>query len=223
MKALIVGLLSLTILSTSATAAQVAGLKVPPVFPAGVGFCNKHDGIFVILVTDKLLNDKGGQIAFVCPKIGSKDISQLPEPLNSDLVEVNDINLGEAKLLFFPDQPETCIVWTIGSTMLSTSTCATSPPPVKVDPVSPAAAVTGFCKKYDGMYVIVVNDKGDQEPFVCPKIKGKGIKQLTTLPPGPFDELITTPLGTAKKLKLLNDPDPCIVYTIGGTRYAFCW
>jgi hypothetical protein len=75
MKALIVGLLSLTILSTSATAAQVADLIVPPP-PAGMGFCKKYDGIFVIVVTDKLLNDKGEQIAFVCPKIKGKPISQ---------------------------------------------------------------------------------------------------------------------------------------------------
>jgi hypothetical protein len=221
MKALIVGLLSLTILSTSATAAQVAGLIIPP---AGMGFCKKYDGIFVIVVTDKLLNDKGEQIAFVCPKIKGKPISQ-PTKRPSGLKYSLTIDFGEAKLLYFSDQPNPCIVWTIGSTtdftILSTSKCAIKPPPVKVPPVPPTAKQ--LCEKYDGIFVILVNDEGEQNGFVCPEIKGDTINQLTTLPPGSGEVLITTPLGTAKKFKLPKQPDPCFVWTILGSLRVICW
>ena len=105
MKALIVGLLSLTILSTSATIAHVAGSPIPP---AGQGFCNSNNGIFVIWI-----DDKGEQNAFVCPKIKGKTIDQLPEP-PPKLKEVHTIDLGEAKKFQLEGQPDPCIVWTIG-------------------------------------------------------------------------------------------------------------
>ena len=107
MKALIVGLLSLTLVSTCATTAQVAG---PPLPPAGQGFCNSNNGIFVIWI-----NDEGEQNAFVCPKIKGKQITQLPGP-PPDLEEVLTTDLGEAKKFALDGQPDPCIVWTIGGT-----------------------------------------------------------------------------------------------------------
>jgi hypothetical protein len=80
-----------------------------------------------------------------------------------------------------------------------------------------------LCKKYDGIFVILVNDEGEQNGFVCPEIKGDTINQLTTLPPGSGEVLITTPLGTAKKFKLPKQPDPCFVWTILGSLRVICW
>ena len=101
------------------------------------------------------------------------------------------------------------------------SACATmelaSTPVPEVPP-----AGQGFCNSNDGIFVIWINDEGQKKAFVCPKIKGKPINQLTELPPG-LEKVLTTDLGKTKKLKLPGDPDPCIVWTIDGTRYAFCW
>ena len=99
------------------------------------------------------------------------------------------------------------------------SACATFEPPAST-PVPPAGQ--GFCNSNDGIFVIWINDEGQKKAFVCPKIKGKPINQLTELPPD-LVEVLTTDLGKTKKLKLPGDPDPCIVWTISGTRYAFCW
>ena len=108
------------------------------------------------------------------------------------------------------------IVGLLSLTVLSA--CAT----VKVaeTPVPPAGQ--GFCNSNNGIFVIWVNDEGKQKAFVCPKIKGKPISQVAKLPPG-LVEAVTTDLGKAKKLNLPGQPDPCIVWTVEGTRYAFCW
>ena len=112
------------------------------------------------------------------------------------------------------------IVGLLSLTLLST--CATTAPTQHVagPPVPPAGQ--GFCSSNDGIFVIWINDKGEQNAFVCPKIKGKQITQLAE-PPPELKEVVTTPLGEAKKFALEGQPDPCIVWTIGGTRYAFCW
>ena len=111
---------------------------------------------------------------------------------------------------------KTLIVGLLSLTVLSA--CAS----VKVagTPVPPAGQ--GFCNSNDGIFVIWINDEGKQSAFLCPKIKGQPINQLSELPPG-LVEVITTDLGKAKKLNLPGKPDPCIVWTISGTRYAFCW
>ncbi len=108
MKALIVGLFSLTVLGTCVTTAQVVG---PPLPPAGQGFCNSNNGIFVIWI-----NDEGEQNAFVCPKIKGKPINQQPEP-PPKLKEVLTIPLGTAKKFNLPGDPDPCIVWTISGTL----------------------------------------------------------------------------------------------------------
>lgn len=108
------------------------------------------------------------------------------------------------------------IVGLLGLTVLSA--CAT--PKVASVPLPPAAQ--GFCTSNDGIFVIWINDEGRQSAFVCPKIKGKPISQRSKLPPG-LVEVRTTDLGEAKKLNLPGQPDPCIVWTIDGTRHAFCW
>ena len=109
MKALIVGLLSLTVLSACATV-KFADTQVPQVPPTGLAFCNVNDGIFVIWI-----NDEGEQNAFVCPKINGQPIAQLPE-LPPDLVKVLTTELGEAEKFKLPGQPDPCIVWTISGT-----------------------------------------------------------------------------------------------------------
>lgn len=108
------------------------------------------------------------------------------------------------------------IVGLLSLTVLSA--CATKE--LVSTPVPPAGQ--GFCNSNDGIFVIWINDEGEQNAFVCPKIKGKPISQLTKLPPD-LVKVLTTELGKAEKLKLPGDPDPCIVWTISGTRYAFCW
>lgn len=80
----------------------------------------------------------------------------------------------------------------------------------------------GFCQSNNGIFVILVNDKGEQSAFVCPKINGKPISQVSKIPPD-LVEVATTKLGKAEKLALPGQPDPCIVWTIEATRYAFCW
>ena len=86
------------------------------------------------------------------------------------------------------------------------------------------SAGQGFCNSNNGIFVIWINDEGKQSAFVCPKIKGQEIKQLTELPPGLVEVPLPHPgLGEAKKFNLPGKPDPCVVWTIGGTRHAFCW
>lgn len=98
------------------------------------------------------------------------------------------------------------------------SACATA----KVAKTQIPPAGQGFCNSNNGIFVIWVNDEGKQSAFLCPKIKGKPISQVSQLPPG-LVEAVTTDLGEAKKFNLPGDPDPCIVWTISGTRHAFCW
>lgn len=106
MKALIVGLLSLIVLSACA----ITKMPGSPLPPAGQGFCSSNNGIFVIWI-----NDEGKQNAFVCPKIKGKPISQVSE-VPSDLVKVRTTDLGKTKKLNLPGQPDPCIVWTIEGT-----------------------------------------------------------------------------------------------------------
>lgn len=108
------------------------------------------------------------------------------------------------------------IVGLLSLTVLSA--CATK----ELASTSVPPAGQGFCTSNDGIFVIWINDEGKQNAFVCPKIKGNPISQLSELPPG-LEKVRTTDLGKVKKLKLPGDPDPCIVWTIEGTRYAFCW
>ena len=109
------------------------------------------------------------------------------------------------------------IVGLLSLTILSTSATTAH---VAGSPIPPAGQ--GFCNSNNGIFVIWINDEGEQNAFVCPKINGQPINQLTTLPPG-LVKVLTTELGTAKKFNLPGQPDPCIVWTISGTRYAFCW
>jgi len=112
------------------------------------------------------------------------------------------------------------IVGLLSLTILSA--CATIELASTTVPEVPPAG-QGFCASNDGIFVILINDEGEQSAFACPKIGSKPINQVTELPPG-LVEAVTTKLGKAKKLKLPDDPDPCIVWTDGlGTRYAFCW
>ena len=110
MKALIVGLLSLTVLAGCATPMKVATVPLPTVLPAGQGFCKANDGIIAILI-----NDKGETIKFVCPKIKGTKIRQ-EDKLDPDLVLIKDIDLdlGTAQKYGIKGKPDPCIDWVFG-------------------------------------------------------------------------------------------------------------
>ncbi len=110
------------------------------------------------------------------------------------------------------------IVGLLGLTVLSA--CATPWFTTAGTPLPPAGQ--GFCNANNGIFVIWVNDEGKRSAFVCPKIKGKPITQLSDIPPE-LVKVVTTDLGKAKKYKLEGDPDPCVVWTVDGVRHAFCW
>ncbi len=110
------------------------------------------------------------------------------------------------------------IVGLLGLTVLSA--CATPMFPTAGSPLPPAGQ--GFCNSNNGIFVIWINDEGKQNAFLCPEIKGKEIEQVPKPTPG-LVEVRTTDLGKVKKLNLPGQPDPCIVWTIEGTKYAFCW
>ena len=110
------------------------------------------------------------------------------------------------------------IVGLLSLTVLSA--CATRLEPKTIPQIPPAAQ--GFCTANDGIFVIWVNNQGEQNAFVCPKIKGKPISQPGSLPPG-LSKVVTTDLGNAKKYKMTDDPDPCIDWYVGGSHYYFCW
>ncbi len=109
------------------------------------------------------------------------------------------------------------IVGLLGLTVLSA--CATFKP---LSTSKLPSAGQGFCNSNNGIFVIWINDEGKQSAFVCPNIKGRPISQVSKLPPD-LVKVLTTDLGEAKKLNLPGQPDPCIVWTVEGTRHAFCW
>ena len=110
MKALIVGLLSLTVLSACATA-KVASIKLSQLPAAGQGFCSANNGIFVIWI-----NDEGKKNAFVCPKIKGKPIGQ-PDVHPPGLIEVLTTDLGYTKKFKLPGDPDPCIDWTVDGSL----------------------------------------------------------------------------------------------------------
>ena len=104
--------------------------------------------------------------------------------------------------------------------LIMLSACGTRMLPTAGSPLPPAGQ--GFCTSNNGIFVILVNDEGQQRAFKCPKIRGKDIKHVSR-PPDGLVKVLTTDLGEAKKFNLPGQPDPCIVWTVGGTKYAFCW
>ena len=80
----------------------------------------------------------------------------------------------------------------------------------------------GFCNANNGIFVIWVDNMGEQNAFLCPKIKGKKITQKNALPPG-LDQVNSIDLGKAKKYKMADDPDPCVDWYVDSTHYYFCW
>ncbi len=102
------------------------------------------------------------------------------------------------------------------------SACATMEIATDTVPQVPAGAVQGVCNSKDGIFVILVNNQGQQQAYLCPSIRGKTISQKDTLP-ADLIEASTVDLGTARKLKLNNDPDPCMDWLISGRHYYFCW
>lgn len=112
---------------------------------------------------------------------------------------------------------KTLIIGLFSLTVLAA--CATPPKP---DALLPPAG-QGFCNANNGIFVIWVNNKGEKDAFVCPKIKGKSIRQENQRDPGVDIHVRTTDLGKAKKYRAQDETDPCIDWTVGGTRYYFCW
>jgi hypothetical protein len=76
-----------------------------------------------------------------------------------------------------------------------------------------------FCEAKDGVMVVFVNKNGDTKARACP-----GIDLLSSRPDG-VDEPVGGPstLGITQKWRKPNDPDPCIDWVMGGSRYYFCW
>ena len=96
-----------------------------------------------------------------------------------------------------------------------------------VTPIAPKSqlppAGQGFCNANNGIFVIWVNNEGEKDAFVCPKIKGKSIRQESQRDPGVDIHVRTTDLGETKKYRAQDETDPCIDWTVGGMRYYFCW
>ena len=111
----------------------------------------------------------------------------------------------------------------VGLLSLAVLTACVTPiaPKSQLPPVPPAGQ--GFCSANNGIFVIWVNNEGEKDAFVCPKIKGKSIRQESQRDPGVDIHVRTTDLGKAKKYRAQDETDPCIDWTVGGTRYYFCW
>ncbi len=113
MKALIVGLLSLTVLAGCATTPdiKVAKIKLPP---AAMGFCKANDGIFVIL-----LGTDGKATGFACPSRKNNNNKQItitqPEDLDPKFTEKITIDLGELEKHFIPGG-DPCYDWVFRGT-----------------------------------------------------------------------------------------------------------
>lgn len=111
MKALIVGLLSLTVLAGCATTPDMKVAttdKLDKMPPAGVGLCKANDGIFVIY-----FDIDGAAKGFVCPtreKAGKKIEITQPDTIPT-LPNNKEIKLGTAHKFF--DKTDPCYVWKV--------------------------------------------------------------------------------------------------------------
>jgi hypothetical protein len=108
MKALIVGLLGLTVLAGCATTPDMKVAttdKLDEIPPAGVGFCNANDGVYVVL-----LGTDGKVKEFACPSKGNKKITQ-PDKI-PNLPNSKEIKLGTTYKFF--DSTDPCYVWVFG-------------------------------------------------------------------------------------------------------------
>jgi hypothetical protein len=112
---------------------------------------------------------------------------------------------------------KTLIVGLLSLTVLAA--CAT--PKMATQSLPPAGQ--GFCNANDGIFVVLINNKGEKNAFVCPKIKGKPIGQEDKLPPKKWIEVNDIDLGSVKKFALEGDPDPCLDWVSGGRRHYICW
>jgi hypothetical protein len=102
--------------------------------------------------------------------------------------------------------------------------CATTELATFNVPPVPTSAVNGVCNANDGIFIILINNKGEKQEFLCPKIKGKTIVQEGKVRAGLVKKL-DTDLGHVDKYGPSDpaNPDPCVNYVAGGQRRFFCW
>lgn len=81
----------------------------------------------------------------------------------------------------------------------------------------------GFCTANSGIFVVLVTNDAGITGFKCPKIRGKPIRQEPKLDPNVNIFVRSNDLGKVKKYRAEKESDPCIDWTVGGTRSYFCW
>ena len=87
-------------------------------------------------------------------------------------------------------------------------------------------AIQGFCAANDGIFVILVKNDGKAYFAKCKELKGPPIRPITKKnKPDTYDKTFESyTLGDILKTGLVSDPkDPCITWTVGGSRYYYCW
>ena len=105
--------------------------------------------------------------------------------------------------------------------LLLLASCAT---PVRTDyiipPIPPAGV--GFCHANNGVYVILVDNKGVKKEFACPDVNGRPTSQPSTPQPGLTPQ---TPVQLGVTTKLMDSTgDPCIRWSVGGAPPSYiCW
>lgn len=84
-------------------------------------------------------------------------------------------------------------------------------------------AIQGFCRANAGIFVILVKNDGKAYFAKCKEVKGKTITKKDK--PDEHDKTFDSyTLGDIQKTGLMSDPDdPCIHWTVGGSRYYYCW
>lgn len=84
-------------------------------------------------------------------------------------------------------------------------------------------ASKGFCTANDGIFVILIDDKGKTVAFACPDIKGRRITQPAQRPPEVNIPVGTVHLGKVEKFRAQDETDPCVDWTSGGVTHHVCW
>ena len=99
----------------------------------------------------------------------------------------------------------------------------------KLDQVT--GAFNGVCNanKLDGVFVILIDSKGQAKGFACKTVGNAGNKAISQPPKvGKFDNKTLKPEAANKdigKLRKWTDGngDPCYVWYVNRTRYHVCW
>ena len=119
---------------------------------------------------------------------------------------------------------KTFIIGLFGLALLASDAAAAPQNPNYPQGPFPQVGTPAVCNYTGGIIIIVITKSGDVTALACSEVNGKPITNESALKPGlPSTPAVKGGLGEIEKFKSPSDPDPCIVWTISGRSYFYCW